>query len=100
MSYATQATPVFLTHDTCYPVLIGQVSSSSAGLLLAEERASHAAAIALKSQFSLCWKAYGKNHAIVKELYGQALVFSLYHNSEVVYVSAYYALLKDQSEDG
>ena len=69
------------------------------GIQIAEEQALHAASIALKSQFSLYWQAYGKKHEFVKSLYNQVLVFSIAHNNDIVYISAHFAVPKEGSDE-
>jgi hypothetical protein len=99
VDYATPATPVLLTSEICFPLVIGEVKSSKIGLQEAQAQALHAASIALKSIISLHWQAYGKEHEKVKELYGKALVFSLCHNHNMVHASAHYAILEENSID-
>ena len=92
--YATPDTPVLLSPDMCFPLLLGEAKRGQDGIQLALMQAIHAGAIAVKSQISLHWAAYGKTHAKVTELYGQPLVFSVCHNHEEVYLLVHYALFE------
>ena len=99
MNYGTPDTPVLLSTATCFPLLIAEAKRGSIGLQEAEYQAIHGAAIAVRSQIRLFWQAYGKSHAKVKELYGQALVYSVCLNHDLVYILAHYATLKEGTTD-
>ena len=90
MDYHTPLTPVVLGREICYPLVIAEVCDAQ-GIYEAQMQAVKAGAIAVNSQIQLFQRAYGELHAKTKELYGQALVFSLCHSHDEVQIFAHYA---------
>lgn len=99
LSYATPENPVLLSPESCFPLVIAEAERGITGILEAEFQAVHAAAIAVKQQIHLFWAAYGKSDELVRELYGQALVFTVCHNHDDVKISAHYALFNEGTQD-
>ena len=96
-NYATPFRPFLFTHDICYPFLIAEAKSGEEGLAEAERQNIHSASIAVRSIIELYWAAYGKHDARVKQLYGQALVFTVSHNHDEVHIYAHFAVLVEGS---
>ena len=97
--YATPFRPFLFTPDICYPFLIAEAKTGEEGLAKADRQNIHSASIAVRSIIELHWAAYGKQDARAKELYGQALVFTVSHNHDAIHIYTHFAVLVDGTID-
>ncbi|KAG6037115.1 hypothetical protein E4U41_005327 [Claviceps citrina] len=95
--YSTPTTPTSVTQNTYFPFLVCEVKSAQRPLGEADAQNLHSAAIAVNAIFKLYEAAYGwRSTEMLKDLHGQALVFSVSHTASLAGLYAHFALCHSQ----